>query len=278
MVALVAETEVGIPGRSVWRVGAEGIASAAAQRWSLGRFGQKVIVMAVDIFDYWRDVAHDARMHPKDAAVLARTDHGFDLRCLPGQLAGLLPTAPVVLLFLSGGLSNEYDISMAASPSKVREHHQRRMGLLPLWAPDEHRDAWAWWTKLTNCIDPNWQSLRYVVALLNIGAYKSKVVTGSGRSALEQMPSSLVVREWARDVLFPQATRGERVVLALRAQRLWGLTPGTQVGKGLFAPEVNRAGHMLHGPLREEALSAARDILRRSRPTPAPKLVRPSTD
>ncbi|GMV23267.1 MAG: hypothetical protein AMXMBFR57_32160 [Acidimicrobiia bacterium] len=136
--------------------------------------------MAVDIFDYWRDVPLDARMHPDDADVLARTNHGFDLRCLPGQLAGLLPTAPVVLLFLSGGLSDEFDISMAASPSKVREHHERRMGLLPLWSPDEHRDAWAWWTKLTSCIDPKWQSLRHSVAILNIGAYKSKEVPGLG--------------------------------------------------------------------------------------------------
>src|SRR5688572_435524 len=108
--------------------------------------------MATDIFDYWRNVPPEAKTHPEDADLLARTDHGFDLRCLPGQLAGLLPTAPVVLLFLSGGLSNESDISMAASPSKTREHHQRRLGLLPLWTPSDHGDAWAWWTKLTRCI------------------------------------------------------------------------------------------------------------------------------
>jgi hypothetical protein len=233
--------------------------------------------MATDIFDYWHNVAPEAKTHPEDTDLLAQTDHGFDLRCLPGQLAGLLPTAPVVLLFLSGGLSNEYDISMAASVSKTREHQQRRLGLLPLWGPSDHGDAWAWWTKLTRCVDPDWQSLRHLVAILNIGAYKSKVVTGRGRSVLEQLPSSIVVRKWARDVLFPEAIRGERVVLALRSQRLWGLTPGTKVGEGLFAPDVNRAGHMSHGPLREEAVAAARFILRKARPTPAPRLVRPGT-
>ena len=168
---------------------------------------------------------------------------------------------------------------MADSPSKVREHHQRRLGLLPLWAPEDHRDAWAWWTKLTRSIDPNWQSLRHSVAILNIGAYKSKIVLGSGRNALEQMPSSRIVREWARDVLFPQPAKGERVVIALRAQRLWGLTPGTRVGEGLFTPEANRAGHMLHGPMREATLSAARAILRGRGPAPppTPRLVRRST-
>jgi hypothetical protein len=132
--------------------------------------------MARDIFDYWACVAPAANIHPDDREMLSRVDHGFDLRCLPGQFTGLLRTAPIVLLFLSGGLSDRHDLAIAESEASVEEHRKRRERLLPLWEPDEHYDAWKWWTIRTKCFDVDWHALQTNVAILNIGAYHSKHV------------------------------------------------------------------------------------------------------
>jgi hypothetical protein len=177
-------------------------------------------------------------------------------------MAGLLRTAPIVLLFLSGGRSDERDPAIANSEASVEDHRKRRLGLLPLWGPDEHSDAFKWWTEKTRCFGVDWRALQRNVAILNIGAYHSKHVIKP--AVLAALPSSKVPREWAHDVLFPQAMNGERVVVCLRAQRLWGLTPGQRFGQTLFAPNVTRGGHMFREPLREEVVAAGREILRRA--------------
>lgn len=220
--------------------------------------------MATDIFEYWARVAPAENSHPDDRNMLASVEHGFDLRCLPGQLAGLLRTAPIVLLFLSGGRSDQHDLTTIDSEASIEEHRKRREGLLPLWGPDEHYDAWKWWTRVTGCFGIDWHQLQSTVAILNIGAYKSKEVNSRDQRVLERLPSSRVPREWARDVLFPQAMKGDRVVVCLRATRLWGLTQGQRYGQSLFAPEVNRAGYMCLRPLRDEVIAAGREILSRS--------------
>lgn len=220
--------------------------------------------MAIDIFDYWARVPPADHVHPEDRDMLSRVQHGFELRCLPGQLAGLLHKAPIVLLFLSGGLSPG-DLTVADSAEGLEEHRKRREGLLPLWGPDEHPDAWKWWTKLTRIFGNDWHALQANVALLNIGAYKSKEVNGRDRNLLAKLPSGRVSRAWAHEVLFPQARKGDRVVVCLRAQTLWGLTPG-RYGLGLFVPSVTRGGHMF-GPLRDEVIAAGREILRRDTAT-----------
>jgi hypothetical protein len=57
---------------------------------------------------------------------------------------------------------------------------------------------------------------------------------------------------------FSRAEAGNRVVVCLRSARAWGLEPGTQRGQALFAPKFNRAGFMLHGPMREKVGFAVR--------------------
>lgn len=219
--------------------------------------------MARDIFEFWANVAPADHVHPADRDMLAaHADHGFDLRCLPGQFAGLLHTAPIVLLFLSGGLSDQHDLTIADSEAGVEEHRKRRLGLLPLWGPDEHFDAWKWWTARTKCFGLDWRALQTNVAILNIGAYHSKHVTNP--KLLTALPSSKVSREWAQDVLFPQARKGDHVVVCLRAQKVWGLTPGQRYGQSLFAPNVTRGGHMFREPLRDEVTRAGQEILRRA--------------
>jgi hypothetical protein len=51
--------------------------------------------------------------------------------------------------------------------------------------------------------------------------------------------------EWAQSVLFPEAEAGRRIVICMRSAPYWGLDPGRRYGKCLFAPLVNRSGHLI---------------------------------
>jgi hypothetical protein len=79
--------------------------------------------------------------------------------------------------------------------------------------------------------------------VLNIGAYHSKTFTDY--PLLAALPSSRVSIDWAQSVLFPQAMRGERVVVCLRSAHFWGLAAGNQYGQSLFAPSVTRRGDIM---------------------------------
>ncbi|MDX7952293.1 hypothetical protein P7D22_14045 [Lichenihabitans sp. Uapishka_5] len=62
-------------------------------------------------------------------------------------------------------------------------------------------------------------------------------------------------------MLFPEAERGERVVVCLRKSRAWGLTRGRTYPGTLFAPYVNAAGYMNKGSQRNAIIRAARSAL-----------------
>jgi hypothetical protein len=61
--------------------------------------------------------------------------------------------------------------------------------------------------------------------------------------------------------LFPQAERGEKVVICLRLARFWGHKQGERYGHSLFAPPVNRSGPMVHGEMREQIIEAVKSII-----------------
>lgn len=68
--------------------------------------------MTTNIFRFWTDIKLKDGAHPADYEVLSRVRHHFDLNCLPASFNGRLRTAPVVLLYLSPGLS-EFDYIQA---------------------------------------------------------------------------------------------------------------------------------------------------------------------
>lgn len=196
--------------------------------------------MVIDIFDFWSHVAPDAHEHPDDRAVLDRVPkHGFNLKLLPGCFMGPLRTAPVVLLFLSPGQSDDDE----PTPALKIWHAENRAGNEPLISAETHKSAHHWWTQRTKCFGESQEVISRNVAVLNIGAYHSKDFTDHG--LLAALPSSRVALDWAQSVLFPQAEAGERVVICLRAARYWGLESGQLYKGGLFAPKVTRGGHML---------------------------------
>jgi hypothetical protein len=214
--------------------------------------------MPVDIFKFWSVVGPSDKIHPADRDVFSRiTGHQFDLSCLPACFMGPLKTAPVVLLYLSPGLT-PLDLYEAKSPLGQERYMKMRRGLEPLPDQEQHEPAWEWWVSRTRCFGGDWQQLRSKIAVLNIGAYHS--VKFKDYQLLAALPSSRVSIEWAQNVLFPQAVTGKRVVVCLRSSSFWGLTEGVSKGS-LHAPKVTIGGHMKHdGTMRDMII---RDVRKR---------------
>ena len=197
----------------------------------------------VDIFEFWSHIGRGERVHPFDQDALTRIapdKHGFNLECLPAAFGGRLRTAPVVLLFLSPGLA-ESDLADANS-DEGKDYYERR------WKGDEPmRDlgggrATSWMANKTKKFG-NYDVVKDKIALLNIGAYHSKDV--KSYASLTAIPSSRMSLDWAQNVLFPAAEKGDRIVICMRSAAYWGLETGRCYGKSLFAPRVNRQGHFL---------------------------------
>jgi hypothetical protein len=224
--------------------------------------------MTVDLFRFWSTLKVDELRfgsgqfaHPTDQWVLSRVKHGFDLSCWPGCFSGRLKEAPIVLLYLSPGLSKRDRIN-ARNRARREMYADREFGRRPLSDRDHHAEAWKWWRDRTRVFEPDWEIARNAFAILNIGAYHSKSVPDP--SVLAALPSSRVSLGWAQQVLFPRAIAGDRIVICLRAARFWGVhagKTGAQYGKGLFAPAVTRGGHMVKSSLREEIIAAVRKKL-----------------
>lgn len=208
--------------------------------------------MATDLFEFWSRIGPSERIHPADRDVFERVNHNFSLDCLPGCFFGPLKTAPVVLLYLSPGF-DEKEIAAADDPEMQRHMVATRAGTHPLAGPDEYPARWKWWSSRTRRFG-DWRDLRTSIAVLNIGAYHSKDFADA--PLLAALPSSRVVLSWAQEVLFPQAIRGERVVICLRARRFWGLDGATHFGAALYSPPTTIGGHMLAGPERQDILDA----------------------
>jgi len=205
--------------------------------------------MSQDIFDFWAECPPDARKHPADTKVLDRVAHQFELECLPIAFTGPLRTAPVVLLFLSPGSADD-DAEHAKAEWRQAWYGFQRTGWAPLPTHEEHAPAWDWWAKIVRQFDVEPEAVRNKLAVLNIGAYHSK--SFHDWHMLTALPSSRVTMDWAQGVLFPQAERGERVVVCLRSARLWGLRKGECNGGTLYAPKHGRSGIMDKGSLRDQ--------------------------
>jgi hypothetical protein len=209
-----------------------------------------------DIFGFWEEAAAGDTTHPRDRYVLDRVTHGFDLRCLPGPFSGPLRTAPVVLLYLAPGLTQE-DIDEAGTPGGQARYARRRSGYQPLEGPEDHMPGWVWWSSRTRIFGP-WQKIREKIAILELSGYHSRKFTNG--HVLTALPSSRVALDWAQEILFPMAERGERVVICMRSPHYWGLGKRSRYGKALFVPQVTRGGHMLktgeNGAVRDEILAA----------------------
>lgn len=216
--------------------------------------------MTENIFRFWAKIKPHEKIHPADRDVfdrVGRRGHGLDLRCLPHCFVGPLKTAPVVLLFLSPGL-DKHDLKDARTPQGRSRYARERKGYLPFRSQGEHPTGHRWLISRTKAFGVELEKLRHKIAVLNVGAYHSKEF--KDYSLLAALPSSRASLEWAQKKLFPQAIRGERVVICLRAARYWGLKEGKKYGRSLFAPTVVRGGHMGKKTRKQKKMRA--DVIR----------------
>ncbi|MGE0522125.1 MAG: hypothetical protein AB7O60_03695 [Variibacter sp.] len=225
--------------------------------------------MPTDIFKFWAQMKPHERTHPADRDVFSRVGdfgHAFDLRCLPGNIAGPLRTARVVLLFLSPGFS-ELDVRRARSKAWQQHAADKRTGRAPF---RDDGAGYSWLMSRTKVFGLDDETVRTKFSVMNIGAYHSKDF--HDWHLLAALPSSRVSLDWAQGVLFPQAIRGERVVICMRAASFWGLCQGERYGKGLFAPFVNRGGFMrkstpAEAKMRDQIISAVQRAVDRRGPS-----------
>lgn len=213
--------------------------------------------MSVDIFKFWSEIKPDETIHPADYDVMSRTAHNFKTACLPASFMGPLRHAPIVLLYLSPGLSDEDFIEAKSKQGQDRYARQRKGdALLP--SENEFKPAWRWWFSRCQRFGDS-ELIRRKVAVLNIGAYHSKSFSDWG--LLAALPSSRVSIDWAQRNLYPDAIVGKRVVICLRAAKYWGLLEGKKYGQTLYAPKVTRAGHMCKTALRTEIIENVQRVL-----------------
>lgn len=207
-----------------------------------------------DLFEFWSRINPNAPVHPDDQPIFDRLgNHQFNMTGLPSCYMGPLKTAPVVLLYLSPGLGKEDEVR--PTPEHVDWLQRNRGGLEPLVPSEIHPGAYKWWTSRTKRFGRR-ENVSNKITFLNIGAYRSREF--KDYSVLATLPSSRTCLNWVQSVLFPQAERGERVVVCMRAARWWGLNRDKKYAGTLFAPKVVRGGHMAEAE-RDIIIAAARD-------------------
>jgi hypothetical protein len=183
---------------------------------------------------FWdRDIEPDRRgrvIHPEDAAYLPEVlppllDAG--MRIPPAPVTGKLLGARVFLLALNPGHTPEDD-KRAASSEGQRWWRRMRSG-----SEEYERSGNGWFQRKLEWLAP-WSELAPYTVKLNRFAYSSNRATAPVKSALRKLPSSRLMGEWAADVLFSAARRGECAVLVTRAHGEWNLTVNRDEGACLF--------------------------------------------
>lgn len=195
----------------------------------------------MDIVDFWSGMERGSRIHWADEKIFKRISkhrHGFETNCLPACFIGDIKNAPLVLLYLSPGLSDQD--SKDADSEEGKDHYAR------CWKGQEPIPATGWagekWFKSRTKRFGHYDIVRKKTAIFNIGAYHSKDV--KDYASLMSLPSSRVALNWAQEVLFPEAEMGKRVVICMRSAAYWGLEVGRKYSGTLFAPKVTRAGYL----------------------------------
>jgi hypothetical protein len=213
-----------------------------------------------DIFAFWEDYEVGERIHSLDKPVFAhlRTQHGFDLDCLPVPFYGCLKTAPIVLLYLNPGLS-KLDLEQAKSNEGQKRRYESLKGLTPLSELRINSEK-SWWVDKAAFLEIPTEKLLDKVAVLQLCAYHSKEFRDW--PLIAALPSSRVAISWAQETLFADARAGKRAVICLRSASYWGLAKGGSYDGALFAPLTTRSGHIQKsGGMRDFIRSTVHKIL-----------------
>jgi len=213
--------------------------------------------MDESLFKFWEGVSPSTKVHPKDEAFFEEYGkHNLNLECLPNPFYGPLRTAPIVLLYLNPGFSQQ-DLNEAESEEGRQFYWRQRQGNEPLRSQVKLEKK-SWWVSRTKRFGVDPEYLRHKLAVLELCAYHSKTFTDGW--LLPKLPSSRIALSWATSNLFAEARSQKRVVICLRSAKHWGLTTGNHEG-WLFVPQVTRSGYMFNNENRNCVVEAAKEAL-----------------
>lgn len=168
--------------------------------------------MTRELSEFWSQL--DGTVHPADERVFASfPDHGFNLDFPPPAFIGDVVNAPIVILDNNGGYHQE---------GTPREFPDRK-------AHDEYRDMLKNPRPISRSertVSPYYLSRNFtqwlvdgVATLVNGVAYRSFDGTAKHVDRMTKLlPSALHHQTWLRQVVLPQAEKGDRFVIVHR----WG--------------------------------------------------------
>jgi hypothetical protein len=225
--------------------------------------------------DFWNISPEELRtdegmfVHPEDREDVENLfDYHKDfLNTYPAPYWGPLRTAKLVLAYAGPGNTigqgENGDVGQAQSVDWLARRHNSLSGDAPLDDKLHHGVLQSWFrTRLRSVLkdrDANLDQFSNAIAFINLTAYRG---TETKWEEVAFLPSTQVMRNWARSDLFPDAEAGRRVVIIMRAHKWWGIRKAPWSKGSLFAPPVNRAGVLLsEQDVGKAAQAAARKIL-----------------
>lgn len=178
--------------------------------------------MVSSIVAFWREC--DSMVHPADAELLSSKPSIFNLDYPPPAYVGDIDNARVVLLNGNGG----YDSVMTPAEYPDTAARSRAINRLHYPGPIEPSE-----------VSPYYAACNYAkwlrsgeLALVNALPYRSINITTEVRQVARSLPSSMRHKRWLTDEVFPDAQKGNRLVIAHR-YALWG-GQGHQYGRSAF--------------------------------------------
>ena len=192
------------------------------------------------LFDFWATLPPQACVHPKDRPILDQYPGIFELDIPPGHVNGPLKTAPVVACYLNPGFEEEDRAWFNRERERAKLFRQvHGEDRFPLWFP-----RWRKWY-----LERVWdrkrigeEQLAQTVAIFNVCAYASPDAQQLQPEIIQRLPSSQMARCYLREVLIPQARRGERFLVIARGHREWGVDRSLECRTIRFSPNP-RGGH-----------------------------------
>lgn len=209
-------------------------------------------------------------MHPKDKddVDLLFKKMRKNLNTFPCPFWGPILTAKVVLCYAGPG-STEHKIygsdrKNARDPNWVKERVRSFDGKTPINFSLLHPTARAWFSgRIGSILGVSKEVAEEYggeVAVVDLTAYRG---VNTAWEEVAFLPSTQVMRSWAKEVLFVDAIREKRVVLVMRANKWWGVPSGPWKRGNLFAPACTRSGYpILNCKFAAAAKKAAREVLK----------------
>jgi hypothetical protein len=230
-----------------------------------------------DPFSFWALTPRRLRLgrrrwvHPhdlQDVVELFRYHHDF-LHTFPAPFFGPLKTAKLVLAYAGPGnttTGEENDDTQGRDLAWVRRRLASFNGKTPIeWNLIQPRARQWFRSRLANLLDISVRQLDEIaaietkIAFVNLAAYRG-IETKWDEVAF--LPSTQVMRSWARSVLFRDARTKKRVVVLMRANKWWGIRNGPWTSGFLFAPQTIRSGHLMKScKVGQAATRAARRVV-----------------